>query len=336
MSIPTDTNENGAYVRKFQFRPFSGFRRGRIFRLWATSWHWWIQEWRRSRAVKILFGFLIFTFILTNLFMFALKDIMLAADPNLTPNGLLERTIEDLLRSIVSFQSSFETSDTDVNGMGTSMEVGGLSIFVLIIVVLIGSGLISDDLSNDTIEIYYSKLEKHEYLLAKIGAFLLAGNTLITLPFILEFILLVVGIGNVDIIGALPILVWVIVFSELIVITYGIILLAFSSLSKRRLYTGLTTFMMFFLISMIVPNLAVQNGEVGLAILFDVLSLLIIISHLWEGTTIFEYSSFRDTVLLNLQDGLGIEAWMIYASLGLILLAGLAIITIQVYWRHNK
>ena len=94
--------------------------------------------------------------------------------------------------------------------------------------------------------------------------------------------------------------------------------------------------MMFFLISMIVPNLAVQNGEVGLAILFDVLSLLIIISHLWEGTTIFEYSSFRDTVLLNLQDGLGIEAWMIYASLGLILLAGLAIITIQVYWRHNK
>ncbi|MHA1946587.1 MAG: hypothetical protein ACW97W_10815, partial [Candidatus Hodarchaeales archaeon] len=63
MSIPTDTNENEAYVRKFQFRPFSGFRRGRLFRLWATSWHWWIQEWRRSRAVKFLFGFLVFIFI---------------------------------------------------------------------------------------------------------------------------------------------------------------------------------------------------------------------------------------------------------------------------------
>jgi len=336
VSIPTDTNENEAYVRKFQFRPFSGLRKGRLFRLWTTSWHWWIQEWRRSRAVKFLFGFLVFTFIITNLFMFAFKDIMLAADPSLTPNGLLETTIKNLLRSIVSFQSSFETSDTDMGGSGMGMQIGGLSIFVLIIVVLIGSGLISDDLSNDTIEIYYSKLEKHEYLSAKIGAFLLAGNTLITLPFVIEFILLVVGIGDVDIVEALPVLIFVIALCELIIITYGIILLAFSSLSKRRLYTGLTTFMMFFLISMIVPNLAVQNGEVGFAILFDILSLLIIISHLWEGTTIFEYSSFNDTILLNLQDGLGVEAWMIYASLGLILLFGLAIIIIQVYWRHNK
>ena len=333
MTIPTDNHENSAYVRKFSFRPYSGKRRGRFYRIWAASWHWWISEWKRSRAVKVLFGFLIFSFVITNLFLLATKDFMFLSDPSLTPNGLLETTIKDLVRSIVSFQGSFHMGRSD-NGNG--MTIGGLSIFVLIIVVLIGSGLISDDLSNQTIEVYYSKLEKHEYLLAKIGAFLLAGTTLITLPFIIEFILLVVGLGNVDIIQAIPVLIFVIAFTQLIVITYGIILLAFSSLSKRRLYTGLSTFMLFFLISMIVPTLAIENGEVGFPILFDVLSLLIMISYLWEGTTSIQFSNYRDVFILDLQNGLGVEAWMIYATLGLILLVGLAIITIQVYWRHNN
>ncbi|MCK4848658.1 MAG: hypothetical protein KAT16_06525, partial [Candidatus Heimdallarchaeota archaeon] len=162
-----------------------------------------------------------------------------------------------------------------------------------------------------------------------------AGTTLITLPFVIEFILLVVGLGNVDIIQAIPVLIFVIAFTQLIVITYGIILLAFSSLSKRRLYTGLSTFMFFFLISMIVPSLAIENGEVGFPILFDVLSLLIMISYLWEGITSIQFSNYN-VFILDLQNGLGVEAWMIYATLGLILLIGLAIITIQVYWRHNK
>ena len=332
MSIP-DINKNEAYVRKFAFRPFSGRRRGRFYRLWSTSWHWWISEWRRSRSINILFGVFIFTLVITNIFMLVMKEALYAFDPTLTPNGLLESTIKDLIRSIVSFQSQFEAGGDEV---GDSMSIGGLSIFVLIMVVLIGSGLISDDLSNNTIEVYYSKMEKYEYLLAKIGAFMLAGTTLITLPLIIEFILLVIGIGDVDILKAIPVLVYVIVFTELIVITYGIVLLAFSSLSRRRLYTGLTTFMLFFLISMIVPNLAIDNGEVGLAVLFDILGILIFISYLLEGVTSIEYSSFRETTILNLQDGLGLEAWMIYSMLGLILLVGFAIIFIQVYWRHNK
>jgi ABC-type transport system involved in multi-copper enzyme maturation permease subunit len=333
VTIPNENHENSAYVRKFAFRPFSGKRRGRIYRIWAASWHWWISEWKRSRAVKVLFGFLIFSFVVTNLFLLATKDIMFLNDPSLTPNGLLETTIKDLVRSIVSFQGSFHMGSSD-NGSG--MLIGGLSIFVLIMVVLIGSGLISDDLSNQTIEVYYSKLEKHEYILAKIGAFLLAGTTLITLPFVIEFILLVVGLGNVDIIQAIPVLIFVIAFTQLIVITYGIVLLAFSSLSKRRLYTGLSTFMIFFLISMIIPSLAIENGEVGFPILFDILSLLIMISYLWEGITSIQFSNYRDVFILDLQNGLGVEAWMIYATLGSILLVGLAIITIQVYWRHNK
>ena len=34
MTTPNDNNVNSAYVRKFSFRPFSGLRRGRIYRIW--------------------------------------------------------------------------------------------------------------------------------------------------------------------------------------------------------------------------------------------------------------------------------------------------------------
>ena len=94
--------------------------------------------------------------------------------------------------------------------------------------------------------------------------------------------------------------------------------------------------MMFFLISMIVPSLAIENGEIGFPILIDILSLLIMISYLWEGVTSIQFSSYQDAFILDLQNGLGVEAWMIYAMLGFVIFVGLAITTIQVYWRHNK
>ena len=48
------------YARKFRFRPFEGNRRGRIYRICAVAWDWWIQQWRRSRATKILTIVLLF------------------------------------------------------------------------------------------------------------------------------------------------------------------------------------------------------------------------------------------------------------------------------------
>ena len=66
-----------AFVRKFSFRPFEGVRRGRIYRLWAVSWHWWTHQWERSRAVKVLVGFLVFTFVIMNMFLLLTKDILL-------------------------------------------------------------------------------------------------------------------------------------------------------------------------------------------------------------------------------------------------------------------
>lgn len=333
MNEPTASSD--AYVRKFAFRPFDGTRRGRIYRLWAIAWQWWIHEWKRSRAVKVLISFLIFTFVIMNMFLLFMRDAMLAMDPSLTTNDLLENNLLTMVRGIVTFGISFVV---ETNGYGSAAEFnfGGTSIFILILFVMVGSGLIADDISNHTTEIYYSKLERHEYVLGKFLAFFIFGNIVLTFPYVFEFFLLVIGLGNIDLLGALPVLVHVIVFTETITITYSAIILAFSSITNRRLYAGLTTFMLMFTSNMIISSLAFSGDSAGFEILLDVLSLLLLTSYILLGATKVDYYSFRGLQTINLTDGVGIESWMILGVLGLYILLGFMVVIFQVYWRHSK
>ncbi|PWI46970.1 hypothetical protein CEE45_14105 [Candidatus Heimdallarchaeota archaeon B3_Heim] len=331
------STKNDAYVRKFSFRPFTGLRRGRIFRMWSISWQWWIHEWDRSRAIKVLIGFQIFILFLTNIFVLTFKDIQLQADPTLTTGQILEDTLIPLVRGIVSFQTRIRgESAGHGDEFGTSFSIGGTSLFILLLAVLVGSGLIADDITNKTNEIYYSKLEKYEYIMGKFGAFFIFGNVMITLPYVLEFFLLYIGLGNMDFLAVLPVLVHVILFTELVNITYAAIILAFSSLTGRRLYAGLTTFMLLFLANMIVPSLAfAQGGEVGLQLLTDVLTLLLVSSYLLDGESIIRLDLLGREHTLNLANGIGIEGWMIIGSLGLFIFLGISIVILQVYRRHS-
>ncbi|MHA2254370.1 MAG: hypothetical protein ACXAD7_28765 [Candidatus Kariarchaeaceae archaeon] len=337
---------SGTYVRKFSFRSFEGIRKGRIYRLWATSWQWWTHQWERSRAVKILLGFLIFTLVITNLMVLSLKDFMLfdpmtgepainpATGEAMTTNDLLEDNLLSLVRGLVTFQTEY--SATHGGGETETFSIGGLSIFILILVALVGSGLISDDVSNLTTEIYYSKLERHEYILGKYGAFLIFGNLIIVLPFILEYILLVAGLGNIDLIETLPVLIQSIVITEVMVITFASVVLGFSALTSRRLYAGLTSFMFLFIMNMITPALAFTGEEVGFQILFDVLSLLLLASYIITGTTEVSFNAFGDQKIINLASGSGLESWMVIGALGIYVLLGFLIVVYQVYWRHAK
>jgi ABC-type transport system involved in multi-copper enzyme maturation permease subunit len=272
--------------------------------------------------------------LITNIFILQFKNFILIPGTGITPLDLLEDTLKNLVRGIVTFQTSFESGEQA--GDDFSFQSNGTSIFILLLFVVLGSGLIADDLSNHTTEIYYSKIEKYEYILAKILAFMIGGTLLITLPYVIEFVLLFIGIGNIDFFAALPLLFFVIIFTQIIIFTYCIIFLAFSSLTKRRLYAGLTAFMLFFIISMIAPYLAMQEGEIGFAILFDVLSLLSIISYLIDGITFIPLNTSEGSSFINLNDGSGVETFMVYGMLGFILLLGFLIIIYQVYRRHSS
>jgi ABC-type transport system involved in multi-copper enzyme maturation permease subunit len=306
--------------------------------MWSISWQWWTHEWDRSRAIKVLIGFQIFTLLITNIIVLTFKESLLIMDPTLTTEKILEDTLIPLVRGIVSFETTIR-GESGGNGNGfddTSFSIGGTSLFILLLAVLVGSGLIADDMTNKTNEIYYSKLEKYEYIFGKFGAFFIFGNVIITIPYILEFFLLFIGLGNMEFMAVLPILLHVILFTELVNITYAAIVLAFSSLTGRRLYAGLTTFMLLFLANMIVPSLAfTEGGEVGLQLLTDVLTLLLISSYIIDGESIIRLDLLGRDHTLNLANGVGIEGWMVLGSLGLFILLGVAIVVIQVYRRHS-
>jgi len=265
--------------------------------------------------------------------MLMFKDFMLV-DPSITTNDLLRDNLLSLIRGLVTFQTEY--SSTHGSGPRASFSIGGLSIFILILVALVGSGLISDDVSNLTTEIYYSKLERHEYILGKYGAFMIFGNLIIVLPFILEYILLVVGLGNIDLIETIPVLIQSIVITEVMVITFASVVLGFSALTSRRLYAGLASFMFLFVMNMLIPSLAFTGEEVGFPILFDVLSLLLLASYVITGTTEISFNAFGEQKIINLASGSGVESWMVIGALGIYVLVGFLIVVYQVYWRHAK
>ncbi|UCG02802.1 MAG: hypothetical protein JSW11_02195 [Candidatus Heimdallarchaeota archaeon] len=325
--------DSGTFARRFTFRPFDGIRRGRVYRLCAISWYWWTHQWKRSRAAKILMVILIFFFILTNLLLFSFIE-MKQVDSDLSNIEIFEGVLLQLVRGVVSFQTEFYGSGEGSESI--MMTFGGLSLFILAFMVMIGSGLIADDISNNTLEIYFSKLERHEYIIGKFGAFVIFGNITLTLPFFLEFFLLFIGIGGIDLVQSLPILIDVIIITELIIFTFASIFLAFSAVTNK-LYAGAVAYMLLFISNIIIPPLAfVSKGEVGLVILLDILTVLLISSYIIVGTTDLHYISGREFYDLNLASGQGLESWIVLGALGIYFMIGFLVVILTVYWKHRK
>jgi hypothetical protein len=330
----TAATSEEAYVRKFAFRKFEGLRKGRLYRVWSVASFNMVHQWSRSRAMKILIGFIAFAFVLINMFTLLLAEVMLEFT-GMTPNQYMEDSMWNLVRSFVSFVDGGSTR-IGQSSMGPSVQVGGLSIFFLICVVLMGSGLVSDDIRFKATEIYYSKLDKVEYIAAKYIAFILFGNLILTLPCIIEWGLLVSGIYGVDLFAVLPVLVEVIVFTEVIILAFGSIAIAISSLTNRRLYAGLVMFVGTFLVSMwIVPTLmGGQGGQNTYFIFLDIPSVLNAFSYMLAGETsapiAFEGGT---TVLLDLT---ALEGLLIIPAIIGYIALGLGIFAYQVMWRHSK
>jgi ABC-type transport system involved in multi-copper enzyme maturation permease subunit len=287
------------------------------------------HQWQRSRALKILIGFIVFTFVVQNMAILMMKDAFMNSPlgESITANQYLEDQLRNILRGIVSFQTNISAP-----GSGVSMSFGGQSIMILICVILMGSGLISDDTRYRATEVYYSKVSKTEYIMGKYGAFLLFGNLFFTLPYVIEWGLLVIGIGGVDVIAALPLLVEVIIFTEVVTLVYGSIVLAFSSLTEKRLYAGLTMFILIFMTSMLVPALTYQASEFTPLFYLDIFTTLLVFSYMLEGTTTVIFSLDFNTIALDLT---GFEGMLVFPVLALFICAGLLIVLYQVVWKHS-
>ncbi len=141
------------------------------------------------------------------------------------------------------------------------------SFFVFIISIYAGAGLISNDLRVNALQIYLSKpLTRRDYLLGKFGVlgFFLALPTLV--PGVLLFILAILFEGDLRffrdhywILGS------IILYSLLIILTCGGIMIGLSSASKSSRFAGISFVAVFFFSQILsaVLNAILRSSRMG-------------------------------------------------------------------------
>jgi hypothetical protein len=322
--------EEEAYVEKFKFRPYDGSRRGRLWRMWNVAWFNMTHQWHRSRVLKILVVFIIFILILSNLSLFTGIDLLLETK---TANEVLEDHLWGTIRNFVRFQTMIASPD-EVDPVFDT----GYSIFMLIGLILMGAGLVSDDLRYKVMEIYDSKIERSEYLIGKYGALIIFGNILFTLPCILEWILAVIGIKGVDIVAALPLLFGVIIFTETLILVLTSFILTFSSLTQKRLYAGLLTFGFFLVIANIRSALIGHPDTFTPLMYLDFFTVLSVLSFMIQGEkTVIYYDTTVTGINFNLPlDLTGLAGTLVIPAILFFIIASLSICSFQLIWGRSR
>ncbi|MFX0084100.1 MAG: hypothetical protein ACFFAU_00365 [Candidatus Hodarchaeota archaeon] len=316
------------YAKKYEFYPYKGTRRGKLWRIWSIAWVNLVHQLNRSLLVKIWLGFIIFILILSNLMLLIGAPSML---PTGSPNEILEDHLWGTIRKFVRFQVLIVTPDESDPVFDT-----GYSIFMLIGLIMIGAGLISDDQKYRISEIYDSKIDRKDYLVGKFGSLVLFGNLLFTLPCIIEWGLLIVGINGVDIIRAIPVLFGTILFTEILIIVLASFILTFSSLTETRLYSGIFAFGFFLSISKII------SGIIGVAESFtplmymDFFTVLSVLSYIIQGEkSVAYYDTTLNGVDFNLMiDLTGRAGFLILPFLAFFICFSLSICCYQVVWKR--
>lgn len=123
-----------------------------------------------------------------------------------------------------------------------------MQFFGFFIAIFAGAGLIANDLKANALQIYLSKpITRQDYLLGKLGilVFFLALPTLV--PGLLLFLLAILFKSDADFVRELY---WVpgsiVVYSIIIMFSFGLVMLALSSLSKSSRFAGISFIAVFF------------------------------------------------------------------------------------------
>lgn len=246
-----------------------------------------------------------------------------------TPNEILEDHLWGTVRDFARFQAMVTSIDETDPTFDT-----GFSILMLIAVVMMGAGLISDDYKYKVSEIYDSKIDRFEYLMGKYGSLIIFGNLFITFPCVIEWVLLIVGIGGlIDFIAAIQVLCFVILFTEVMTLVLSSIVLVFSSLTQRRLYAGLLAFMFFLSSTIIVQALTGQTDVFSPIMYLDFFTVLSVFSFMLAGeTSVIYYSSEAEGIVFNLT---GLAGTLVIPAILLFIVGGLLLCGYRVIWRNS-
>ncbi len=319
-----------AYVQTLKFRPYEGSRHGKIWRVLQIAWFNMTHQWQRSRFLKLVVILILFLLVLSNLWLLSGIDAILETK---TANEVLEDHLWGTIRRFVRFQVMIASPDEIDPVFDT-----GYSIIMLIGLIMMGAGLISDDLRYKVMEVYDAKIDREVYLFGKYGALIIFGNILFTLPCILEWFLVVIGIRGVDIIAALPLLLGVVIFTEVLILVLTSFILAISSLTQKRLYAGLFAFLFFLVIANIRTALVGLTEVFSPLMYLDFFTVLSVLSFIFQGEKIVIYYDTTVTgVDFNLPlDLSGPAGILVIPALFFFIVISLSFCSFQLIWRQPR
>jgi ABC-2 type transport system permease protein len=120
----------------------------------------------------------------------------------------------------------------------------------MILVVLVGPGLISQDLRFNALPLYFSRpLRRIDYFIGKLGVIAAFLGMVVVLPSLIAYVLgLLFSLDFTIVRDTFRLLLSSIAYGTLIAVSAGVLMLALSSLSRRSLYTALM-WLVFWLVS---------------------------------------------------------------------------------------
>ncbi|MGB2582173.1 MAG: ABC transporter permease subunit [Thermoplasmata archaeon] len=140
----------------------------------------------------------------------------------------------------------------DAGEMSSNFNAVGLALFAMLLTAVITSGLISEDLSSKSFVLYFSRaIKTRDYLVGKAGGAILIMSLLCFLPPVLLAVVSILTQSGSDYWSSIKVLGSTVVagaFVTVFFVPYGLML---SSLTKRRSYAAVGTFMSFFVLTII-------------------------------------------------------------------------------------
>ncbi|MGB2826321.1 MAG: hypothetical protein WBC49_06770, partial [Thermoplasmata archaeon] len=140
----------------------------------------------------------------------------------------------------------------DAGEMSSNFNAVGLASFAILLTAVVTSDLISEDLSSKSCVLYFSRaIKTRDYLVGKAGGAILIMSLLCFLPPVLLAVVSILTQSGSDYWPSITVLGSTVVagaFVTVFFVPYGLML---SSLTKRRSYAAVGTFMSFFVLTII-------------------------------------------------------------------------------------
>ncbi|MHA2092661.1 MAG: hypothetical protein ACW98K_17585 [Candidatus Kariarchaeaceae archaeon] len=312
--------QNGDFLEKFGYRVYSGTAQSRKSRVWSMIIFEVKSTWARSTFGKVLLVIIAMFNLIAITAIAATSNVFVSELPETQRDEAIRDTLNNFVAEYVSFGDNYIQGGTQQIGLNINMELG---ILIMGLFAIAGSGLFADDKSGKVTEIYLSRLQKKEYVVAKIGSIIIYINLFLMLPLLIMGALNVQSIKQTTHFDQWDFYLGIILYSLAASLLLGLLILTFSIYAEKRQYASLG-FFIFYLLTSIIGSILTEGGVSNeFLLMISPSNLLMLLAYVCLGDFHLGlgYEWDENVQPFSLNDGSGLEWFhVIGVFLGLVII----------------